>query len=125
MTNRLPTWLLRCLIFLVVTAVYLYGFPAATLFYETLVLLHVAVGSALSAMLAWLLLRKLESESVPAKLGWLLLTAGAVLGLILIRIGTPNRLRDWLYAHIALCAAGALLVATSWMAKRGWLGGDS
>src|SRR5262249_23641390 len=60
--------------------------------------------------------------SIMVKLGWLLMASGAGLGLLLIKIGTPNRFKNWLYLHIALCAAGVLLLATRWVARRGWLG---
>ena len=77
-------------------------------------------------MLAILLIPILRSvfrdSTLAVRLGWLLIAAGTVLGMVLIKIGTPNRLRGWLYLHIALCAAGVLLVGTSWLAKRGWLG---
>src|SRR5262249_32634006 len=99
MTNRLEHWLWRCWLFLVASAVYLYGFPAATMLYESIVLLHVAAGIAFCMMLAWLLLRRLRDEPGLAKLGWMLLAAGALLGLILIKTGTPIRLKSWLYAH--------------------------
>ena len=41
---------------------------------------------------------------------------------MLIKIGTPLRLKPWLYTHIALCVLGALFLATSWLISRGWLG---
>jgi tetratricopeptide (TPR) repeat protein len=44
------------------------------------------------------------------------------LGIALIFLGTPNRLKPWLYAHIALCVVGILLVAPSRFASSGWLG---
>src|SRR5260370_34452428 len=40
----------------------------------------------------------------------------------LIKIGTPLRLKPWLYAHIALCVLGMLFLATSWLISKGWLG---
>src|SRR5262249_42711380 len=55
--------------------------------------------------------------------GWILLTLGAVLGLVLVKIGTPHRLKYWLYAHIGLCAAGVFVLALAWTANRKWMGG--
>jgi tetratricopeptide (TPR) repeat protein len=40
----------------------------------------------------------------------------------LIKIGTPHHLWNWLYAHIVLCEAGALLLLADWFRARGWLG---
>ncbi len=54
----------------------------------------------------------LKTGSWPARVGWLLLSAGAVFGLILIKTGTLRTEWNWLYLHIALSAAGfAFLVA--------------
>src|SRR5262249_46422338 len=82
----LQRWLWRCLVFLAASAVYLYGFPAATLSYEALVLLHVLVGVVFSALLVLALAQRLKGGPALAKLGWVLLATGAALGLILIRI---------------------------------------
>src|SRR6202790_3095406 len=122
MSNRLNLWLGRALVFLALTAVYLYGFPAPTLFYESFVLFHVVAGVAFTLLLAWFVFTRLASVPLLARLGWLFLGVGGILGLILIRIGTPNRLKSWLYAHIAMCFVGTLFVAASWLAARGWLG---
>jgi len=122
MSNRLNLWLGRGLVFLGLTAVYLYGFPAPTLFYESLVLVHVVVGVVFALLSLWFVFTRLGNVPTVARLGWVLLAAGGILGLVLIRIGAANRLRAWLYAHIALCVVGTLLVAASWMARRGWLG---
>jgi Flp pilus assembly protein TadD len=119
--NGPQRWLWRCLVLLAATAVYLYGFPAATLAYEATVLLHVLVGVVFSVLLVLALARRLKGEPALAKLGWVLLAAGAALGLILIRIGTPNRLMGWVYVHIALCVVGAVFVFATRIPRRGWL----
>src|SRR5262249_2702078 len=85
-------------------------------------LFHAAAGIALAILLFFYFARVLRNESLVSKLGWISLAAGTILGLMLIKIGTPLRLRAWLYAHIALCVLGVLLLATSWLASRGWLG---
>jgi Flp pilus assembly protein TadD len=122
MRNRLNHWLGPGLLFLALTAVYLYAFPASTLFYESFVLFHVAAGIAFALLVLWFVFTRLGSVPQLARLGWLFLAGGGILGLILIRIGTPNRLKPWLYVHIALCVVGTLFVAASWLAARGWLG---
>jgi Tfp pilus assembly protein PilF len=122
MDSFLNLWLGRGMAFLALTGVYLYGFPAPTLFYESFVLFHVAAGVAFAALLVWFLFSRVGAAAPLARIGWVLLAAGGLLGLILIRVGTPNRLKAWLYAHIAFCIVGLLFVAASWMAGRGWLG---
>jgi tetratricopeptide (TPR) repeat protein len=115
-------WVSRSLVFLTVTAVYLYGYPSATITYGVVDLFHVAAGVALTVPLLVSLLSLLRNESNVARLGWILLTAGAVLGIVLIKIGTPLRLKSWLFAHIALCVIGVLLLVASWLNSKGWFG---
>ena len=107
---------------LAVTAVYLYGFPTATLLYAGAVLLHAGVGMLLTLGLCVFLFHGIRKEGLLAAFGWLLVAAGAFLGVALIYLGTPHRLKAWLYAHIALCVAGLLLLGASWIAERTWLG---
>src|SRR4029077_15208549 len=97
------------------SAIYLYGFPSATITYGTVVLFHLAAGILLTVLLLPFLFRLLRIDAPLARVGWLFLAAGAVLGIILIFIGALNRLKPWLYAHIALSMVGTLFVATAWM----------
>src|SRR6202521_4560315 len=115
-------WISRSLIALMLSAVYLYGYPSATIPYALVDLFHLATGIVLALLLAFYLVHMLPRETLLARLGWILLAAGAVLGIALIKVGTPLRLKPWLYAHIALCILGTLFLATSWLASRGWLG---
>src|SRR5579863_1219724 len=114
-------WRLGFVLILTVSAVYLYAFPTATIIYGGGVLLHVGVGVLLAVLLIPILRVVFREGSFAERGGWVLLTAGTLLGLALIKIGTPNRLKVWLYLHIALCAAGVLLGST-WVARRGWFG---
>src|SRR5258707_8527507 len=120
--RAMERWRLRSLLALVASAIYLYAFPSATITYGTLVLFHVAVGILLSVLVLPLLFRLLLVDAPLARVGWVFLAVGAVLGIALIFVGALNRLKPWLYAHIALCVIGFLFVATAWLASRGWLG---
>jgi tetratricopeptide (TPR) repeat protein len=115
-------WRSRIVLALAASAVYLYGFPSATITYAVVVLFHAAAGVVLTVLLLPFLIRLLRTGAAIARLGWLLLSAGAVIGVALIYVGTPNRLKGWLFAHIGLCVVGTLFIATSWLASRGWLG---
>src|SRR5260370_8952365 len=115
-------WLSRILVALTVSAVYLYGYPSATISYFVVDLFHVAIGIVLTILLFSYVVRLLRHESLLARLGWISLAAGALLGIVLIKIGTPLRLTTWLYAHIALCVLGTFFLATSWLFSKGWLG---
>src|SRR5579863_2228007 len=115
-------WWLGFVLILTVSAVYLYAFPTATIIYGGGVLLHVGVGVLLAVLLIPILRVVFRESSLAERGGWVLLTAGTLLGLALIKIGTPNRFKAWLYVHIALCAAGVLMLGSAWVARRGWFG---
>jgi len=115
-------WRFPLLLLLILSAIYLYAYPAATIIYGGGVLLHTGAGILLAVLLIPILRQVFRNCSLEIRFGWLLIAAGTLLGLVLIKIGTPNRFRFWLYLHIALCVAGVLIVATSWLTRQGWLG---
>jgi len=102
----IPRGFLALLAFLGISAIYLFAFPQANVFYAVIVLLHAATGVVASIWLATLLYRVLRQSSALSRIGWLLLAAGAVIGLVLVKIGTPRAEWNWLYAHIALSLIG-------------------
>jgi cytochrome c-type biogenesis protein CcmH/NrfG len=118
-------WRSLSVLVLALTAVYLYAFPTATISYAVTVLLHTGVGVLLTLGLVVFLFRGLWQEGWLARIGWVLLAPGAVLGVGLIYLGTPHRFKAWLYIHIALCSVGAVLLACAWLNERGWLGANS
>jgi Flp pilus assembly protein TadD len=109
------------LVFLVASAAYLYTFPQPNVFYAVIVLLHAVAGVAASITLAAFLYRLLRDGSATSRFGWLLMAAGAAVGLVLIKIGTPRTEWNWLYLHIILSLAGAGILFAEWAGKRGWL----
>src|SRR2546430_8726255 len=81
------------LLLLTLSAIYLYAFPAATILYGGGVLLHAGTGILLAVLLIPILRQVFRECSWEIRFGWLLITAGTLLGLALIKIGTPQRLR--------------------------------
>jgi Tfp pilus assembly protein PilF len=110
-------WRSLSVLVLAVTAVYLYAFPAANIPYALAVLLHTGVGVLATIGILFFLFRGFIKEPRLARIGWLLVLWGGALGIVLIKIGTPHRLKAWLYAHIALCLIGLLFLASSWLAS--------
>ena len=102
----IPRGMRACFVFLMVSAGYLFAFPQANIFYAVVVLLHAVIGTVAAVWLGILLVRLLREGSWASRVGWLMLAAGAVLGLVLIKIGTPREEWNWLYAHILLSLAG-------------------
>jgi tetratricopeptide (TPR) repeat protein len=115
-------WLTRGLIFLTLSALYLYGFPSATITYALVDLLHVAAGLLLALLLLVFFLPLLRAASNLARFGWVLLATGTLIGIVLIKVGTPLRLKSWLLAHIGLCAVGTMFLIADWLRSKGWLG---
>ena len=115
-------WLYRFLILLAASAAYLYGFPLATITYAVVDLFHVAVGVLAFLLLLVSCVPLFRGAANLARVGWMLLAVGTLLGIALIKIGTPLRLWNWLYAHIVLCVLGVLLLVASWLNSKGWLG---
>jgi Flp pilus assembly protein TadD len=115
-------WRSGLVLLLTASAIYLYAFPSATIIYGGGVLLHAGAGILLVILLIPILRQVFANCPIEIRFAWLLVALGAILGLALIKIGTPHRLRGWLFLHIALCTVGALLLATSWLARRGSFG---
>src|SRR3981189_2102184 len=103
----IPQKLLRALlIVLLFSAAYLYPFPQANVLYPAVVLLHAFVGLIATILLITLLWPLLRQGNFVWKAGWLLLMAGAILGLVLLRTGTAHSEFKWLYAHIVASIGG-------------------
>ena len=103
-------WRPRILVLLAVTSIYLYGFPSATLTYSGVLLFHLGAGLALTILMVPYFVNCWREQKFANRLGWSLLALGAILGIVLIKIGTPHRLKNWLYAHIAFCVAGVFSI---------------
>ncbi len=99
------------LVFLSLSAVYLYAFPQTNLIYPIVVLLHAMAGVVATGMLLIFLSRRLRQE-----------VAGGILGLVLLKTGTPRSEWNWLYSHILISSVGIAILLAEWAGKRGWLG---
>lgn len=115
-------WRAWAVFLLAVSAVFLYAYPAATLTYSAFILFHLAAGLVLSVLLIPFAARWWRESGLLNRLGWSLLSLGAIIGLVLVKIGTPHRFNKWLYLHIALCAVGVLFLLVSWLGSRKWFG---
>src|ERR1700730_7323908 len=117
-SGRALPWLLPLL---VITAAYLYTFPQPNTFYAVVVPLHALGGVVAAILVVPTLLRVLRSGSWFSRAGWTLIATGAILGLILIKTGTPRTEWRWLYLHIAISLVGVAVLFAEWLGERGWL----
>src|SRR5689334_8899734 len=111
----------RMLVFLFLSAVYLYAFPQPNVFYAVAVLLHVVVGIIVSADLLIFLFKTLPSSSIAARVGWALIAGSAAAGILLIKMGTSRPEWNWVYLHIALALVGCGILFADWTGRKGWL----
>lgn len=119
-------WRFLSVLILALTALYLYAFPTATISYAVTVLLHTGLGVLLTLGLVVYLFRGIgRDDQWLGRIAWVLMAAGALLGVALIYLGTSHRMNEWLYAHIALCSVGAVLLVAAWMKEHGWLGASA
>jgi tetratricopeptide (TPR) repeat protein len=116
--GRALFWLLS---FLVLSAAYLYTFPQPNVFYAVVVVLHAFGGVVATVLLGFALHRQLRNVTFLRRAGWSLLIVGGLIGIILIKTGTPRSEWNWLYAHIAISLVGTTLLVGEWLGRRGWL----
>jgi Flp pilus assembly protein TadD len=118
LARRPLSWLLA---FLVISAAYLYAFPQPTIFYAGVVLLHVCAGIVTAVLLLLSFRRFAWGGSFYRRAGWSLVATGAVLGIILIKTGTPRSEWNWLYLHIVISLIGIALLMAEELGQQGWV----
>ncbi len=114
-SGQILSWLV---VFLAISAGYLYALPQPNIFYALIVALHAAAGVLATILIIPALFRLFPNGSVAAKAGWLLIAAGALLGIVLIKTGTPRSEWNKLYFHIILSLGGIGLLAADWWGRR-------
>src|SRR5258706_2150305 len=107
--------------FLVVSAIYLYAFPQANVFYAGVVLLHAVAGVVASALLLLWLVRSWRQGEPLVRAGIVFLFLGAIPGLALIYTGALRSHWTLVYVHIGVRFLGAGLIAAARLGAHGWL----
>src|SRR5208283_975702 len=99
---------------LTLSAIYLYAWPAANLFYAAVVLFHVGLGVVFCIGGLRLLPYALRQPAI-VKLAALVLVIGAALGLALIYTGASRPYTKLLLSHGAVSAMAVTLLAGWWL----------
>ena len=117
--------LLGLILFLAVSAAYLYAFPQPTIFYAGVVLLHAVAGVIAAILLIPVLARLSREGTLEERAGWLLIAAAAVVGIILIKTGTARSEWKWLYLHIIISLVGAAFLISETLRCQRWLSSNA
>ncbi len=117
--------LLGLILFLAVSAAYLYAFPQPTIFYACVVLLHAVAGVIAAILLIPVLARLSREGTLEERAGWLLIAAAAVVGIILIKTGTARSEWRWLYLHIIISLVGAAFLISEKLRYQRWLSSNA
>src|SRR3979411_2587735 len=104
--------------FLVMSAIYLYAFPQANVFYAGVVLLHAVAGVVASVLLLFWLARSWRQGEPLVRVGMAFLFLGAIPGLALVYTGALRTEWTLVYVHIGVSFLGAGLIAA---ARLRWL----
>lgn len=110
---------------LAASALYLHAFPSATLIYECVVLLHIALGVGFLIVAVPWLSRLLRQRSRTEKLGWLTFILGGACGAVIVFTGARRGRWPILYAHELISILACALLLSVWIAHRGWLRGTT
>src|SRR5215469_7249168 len=116
--RQVKLWMLVAVLFL--SSLYLYLFPGPNLTYIAVVLLHAGLGVVAAGFLIPKLLAIARAKSFYRDLGWLAFAAAAILGVVLLFIGTIRSHWNWMYAHVVLSFAAVALLLVKWMGAKGW-----
>ena len=103
---------------LTLSAIYVYAFPSPTITYAGIVLLHAGAGLIAALCLLRFLWRFLRQLSFTAKIGWLLFTVAAGLGIALIFTGTTRAEMKWLYMHIGAASLAVVVLLAEAISRR-------
>src|SRR4051812_34240200 len=116
--SRFYKFVIALVFILAVSAIYLYAFPSPTITYAGIVLLHSGAGLIAALCLIKFLWRFLRQISLIAKIGWLLFTVGAGLGVALIFTGTTRQEMKWLNMHIAAASLAVVVLMAEAISRR-------
>lgn len=116
--RQVKLWMLAAVLFL--SSLYLYLFPAPNLTYIAVVLLHAGLGVVAAGFLIPKLVAIARAKTLYRDLGWLVFAVSAVLGVVLLFIGTLRSHWNWMYAHVVLSFAAVALLLVKWMGTKGW-----
>jgi tetratricopeptide (TPR) repeat protein len=102
------------------SALYLFAFPSATIFYECIVLLHILLGAIFLGLGVPWIARLMHGRSLGEKIGWVVLLLGGAAGAGLLFTGARRNMWPVLYTHEFVSIAGCAVLLFVWSGRQGW-----
>jgi Flp pilus assembly protein TadD len=103
------------------SALYLFAFPSATIFYECIILLHILLGAiSLVIGVPWIT-RLMRGRSMWEKIGWVVLLLGGAAGAATLFTGARRNMWPVLYTHEFVSIAGCVVLLFVWSGRQRWL----
>jgi tetratricopeptide (TPR) repeat protein len=99
----------------------MFAFPAATIFYECVVLFHILAGAVFLVFAVPRMTHLMRDRSLWEKLGWLVLLLGGVFGAVILFTGARSNMWPVLYTHEVASVAGCAVLLFVWTGYQGWL----
>ena len=103
------------------SALYLFAFPSATIFYECIVLLHIVAGVVFLVFAVPWAARLMRGRSLWEKLGWAVLLLGGVFGAVILFTGARRNMWLLLYTHEVVSIAACALFLFAMTGRIRWL----
>lgn len=102
------------------SALYLFAFPSATIFYECIVLLHILLGAIFLVIGVPWIARLMRGRSLWEKIGWVVVLLGGAAGTALLFTGARRNMWPVLYTHEFVSIAGCAVLMFVWSGRQGW-----
>ncbi len=119
--SRLRSLLGALIAALSLSALYLYALPSPSVAYVGVVLVHAVLGVVALLAFAVYMARSWRGWSRADWAGWAAFAVAGILGAVLLWLGTARPQWRWLYAHEIISVIAVVLLASRWLAARGWL----
>src|SRR5262249_6404877 len=116
--SRFYKFVIALVFILALSAIYLYAFPSPTITYAGMVLLHAGAGLLAALCLIRFLWKFLRQLGLIARIGWLLFTVSAGLGILLTFTGTTRPEMKWLNIQIVAASLAVVVLMAEAISRR-------
>lgn len=114
--------ILGSLVFLLaLTALILYAWPTPTIFYETVLAAHLAMGALLLILAVPMIVRLLREGAWGQRIGWIVLLIGGLPGAAILYTGARHSEWRLIDSHVWGSLLACAILFAAFLGRRGWL----